>query len=417
MKTKNKILVINAGSSSIKFQLFSFITEAKQPVFTIICRGIVERIGIKDSNFSFSINHNGQFVKKERTKDIVNHVAGAQIIINALIEYEVITSYDEINKIGHRIVHGGEKFVTSTIIDQTVIAEIEACVSLAPLHNPPALKGLAAFQTLIPHAKHVAVFDTAFHATLPKEKYLYPVPYEWYQNYFVRRYGFHGISYRYILHKLTGILNKQAPAINAIVCHLGNGASICVIKNGKSFNTSMGLTPLDGLIMGTRSGIIDPAIPSYLCRVKPNTTIDSITNDLNKVSGLLGISQYSSDLRDIITAYNDDKHQHHKSSKLAIKMFVQSITSYILQYANDLNNNIDALVFTAGIGENSAFIRQLIVDEIAILKLALTSKNNTDKYEDYLQISTQRSQIPIYKIRTNEEIIICQDTYNLLINC
>ena len=416
MSEQNKILVINAGSSSIKFQLFNAINNGKQPDFTILCKGLVERISIKNSNFIIEIANGDNFIKYKVTKDIPDHVVGAQTVINALIKYNVINNFDDIKRIGHRIVHGGQKFNNSIVIDEKVIAGIKACIPLAPLHNPSALKGLLSFQKLVPNAKHVAVFDTSFHSTIPEEKYLYSVPYDWYKTYEVRKYGFHGISYRYILDKLTNILNKSKDKINAIICHLGNGASICAIKNGKSFNTSMGLTPLDGLIMGSRSGIIDPSIHGYMCNVKVQASIETITNDLNKSSGLLGISGHSSDLRDVLASSDDKNHKYYLQSQLAIKMFVQRITNYIVQYANDLNNNVDALVFTAGIGENSAIIRQLVVEEIKVLTLKLSTNKNNDNYNDYLEISDKQSQIPIFKIRTNEELMICQDTYNLLKN-
>lgn len=416
MSEQNKILVINAGSSSIKFQLFNAINNDKQPHFTILCKGLVERIAIKNSNFIIEIANGDNFIKHEVTKDIADHVIGAQTVIDALIEYKVINNFDDIKRIGHRMVHGGQKFNNSVVIDEKVIAGIKACIPLAPLHNPPALKGLSSFQKLVPHAKHVAVFDTSFHSTIPEEKYLYSVPYDWYKTYEVRRYGFHGTSYRYILDKLTNILNKPKDKINAIICHLGNGASICAIKNGKSFNTSMGLTPLDGLIMGSRSGIIDPSIHGYMCNVKAEATIETITNDLNKSSGLLGISGHSSDLRDVLASSNDKNHKYHLQSQLAIKMFVQRIANYIVQYGNDLDSNIDALVFTAGIGENSAIIRQLVIEEIKVFTLKLVTNKNNDKYNDYLEISDKQSEVPIFKIRTNEELMICQDTYNLLKN-
>ncbi|WP_308149989.1 acetate kinase [Spiroplasma sp. AdecLV25b] len=416
MSNHNKILVINAGSSSIKFQVFSIDETKNQPTFTILGKGLVERIGIKDSNFIIEVANGNDFTKHEGVQDIKDHVAGAQAVIDGLIKYQVIANFDDIARIGHRMVHGGQKFNSSIVLDKTVVSGIEACIPLAPLHNPPALKGLSAFQKLIPHAHHVAVFDTSFHTTIPQEKFLYSVPYEWYTDYEVRRYGFHGISYRYILEKLVIVMNKPQTKVNAIVCHLGNGASICAIKDGKSYNTSMGLTPLDGLIMGSRSGIIDPSIHGYMCDVKKGTTIASVTNDLNKASGLLGISQHSSDLRDVITASEDKIHPKHMESQLAIKMFVQRIANYIVQYANDLQNNIDALVFTAGIGENSFIIRDLVINEIKILALKLVDSKNKDKYDDFLLISDKQSQFPIYKIKTNEEIIICQDTYNLLLN-
>lgn len=412
----HKILVINAGSSSIKFQLFNVLN--KKPEFQIIAKGLIERIAIKDSKITIEIIENNSSIKYENQVDIPDHAFGAKLIIEQLKTYSVISDFNEIIGIGHRLVHGGEKFQTSTIITKAVENAIIENISLAPLHNPPALKGYNAFKALNPKLKHVAVFDTSFHHSLPEEKFLYSVPYNWYKKYQVRRYGFHGISYRYILIKLAKILKKEIKKVNAIVCHLGNGASITAIKNGKSFNTSMGLTPLDGLIMGTRSGIIDPSIHEYICEVTKGTknpeTIVSVTNTLNKESGLLGISEISSDIRDIDLAYHDKKHPKHEQAKLAIKMFTQRIANYIIQYANDLDNNVDALVFTAGIGENGTLIRQLIIDEIKVLSLKLNDKQNKQGYEDYLLISETDSKIPVYKIRTNEEIMICQDTYALL---
>lgn len=412
----NKILVINAGSSSIKFQLFNLLNQ--KPEFQILAKGLVERIGIENSKIIIEIIENNTSIKYEKQIAVSDHSFGAKLIIEQLKFFAVIKDFNEIIGIGHRLVHGGEKFKASTIINQTVENAIHKNISLAPLHNPAALKGYNAFKVLNPKIKHVAVFDTSFHMTLPEEKFLYSVPYNWYQKYSVRKYGFHGISYRYILSKLSEILKKEKNNINAIVCHLGNGASICAIKNGQSYNTTMGLTPLDGLIMGTRSGIIDPSIHEYICEITKNTndaqTINSLTTILNKESGLLGISEVSSDIRDVIKAKEQQEHPKSQQASLAIKMFCQRIANYIIQYVNDLDNKVDALVFTAGIGENATLIRKWVIEEIKILLLNLDSKKNNQDYEDYLLISDENSVIPIYKIRTNEEIIICRDTYDLL---
>ncbi|MBE4704396.1 acetate kinase [Spiroplasma platyhelix] len=412
----DKILVINAGSSSIKFQLFNILSS--KPEFQILAKGLVERIGIKDSRVSIELIQNNSFIKYDKQIDVQDHAFGAKLIIEQLQLYSVISNFDEIVGIGHRLVHGGEKFKTSTIINQAAENAIIKSVSLAPLHNPAALKGYNAFKALNPKIKHVAVFDTSFHMTLPEEKYLYSTPYQWYQKYQVRKYGFHGISYRYILEKLAAILKKDEKKINAVVCHLGNGASICAIKDGQSFNTTMGLTPLDGLIMGTRSGVVDPSIHQYICEITKNTsdaqTIASVTDILNKESGLLGISGVSSDIRDVTAAKEDENHPKHHLASLAIKMFCQRIANYIIQYSNDLDNKVDALVFTAGIGENGVLIRKWVLEEIKILSLKLNSKANEEKYDDYVLISDLSSVFPIYKIRTNEEIIICHDTYELL---
>lgn len=412
----DKILVINAGSSSIKFQLFSIIN--KQPEFQLLAKGLVERIGIKDSKVSIELLEGTSLIKYDKQIDVADHAFGAKLIIEQLQLYSVIQSFDEVVGVGHRLVHGGEKFKESTIITQAVETALIKSISLAPLHNPAALKGYNAFKALNAKIKHVAVFDTSFHMTLPEEKYLYSTPYQWYQKYQVRKYGFHGISYRYILEKLSTILKKDEQQINAVVCHLGNGASICAIKNGASYNTTMGLTPLDGLMMGTRSGVIDPSIHQYICEVTKDTsepqTIMSVTDALNKESGLLGVSGVSSDVRDVTAAKEDESHPRHHFASLAIKMFCQRIASYIIQYVNDLENKVDAVVFTAGIGENANLIRQWILAEIKVLNLQLDSKTNDQKYDDYLLISSMQSVLPIYKIRTNEEIMICQDTYNLL---
>lgn len=416
MQTNGKILVINAGSSSIKFQLFQLLNE--KPEFQILAKGLVERIAISGSRIVTEIIKNKSAITHEKTITIKDHDFGAKLIIEQLKAFKVIKDFDEVIGIGHRLVHGGQKFITSTIINDQVETALIESVALAPLHNPPALKGYNAFKVLNPKIKHVAVFDTSFHCTLPAEKYLYSVPYSWYQNHQIKRYGFHGISYRYILEKLTEILKKPAQNINAIVCHLGNGASVCAIKKGQSYNTSMGLTPLDGLIMGTRSGIIDPSIHNYLCQItkdsKQPETIISITDALNKASGLLGISEVSSDIRDVVAAQNDNKHPKQKQADLAIKMFSQRVANYIIQYTNDLDNQVDALVFTAGIGENAAGIRQAIIDEIKILSIKLNEQKNQTSYSDYLLISESNTKIPVYKIRTNEEIMICYDTFTLI---
>lgn len=416
METNDKILVINAGSSSIKFQLFQLLNN--QPEFQILAKGLVERIAISGSRIVTEIIKNKSVTEHEKVIAIKDHDFGAKLVIEQLKTFKVIKNFDEIVGIGHRLVHGGQKFVTSTIITEEVEAGLIESIALAPLHNPPALKGYNAFKALNPKIKHVAVFDTSFHSTLPAEKYLYAVPYSWYQNHQIKRYGFHGISYRYILEQLTKVLKKPEQNINAIVCHLGNGASVCAIKKGQSYNTSMGLTPLDGLIMGTRSGIIDPSIHNYLCEItkdsKKPETIASVTDALNKASGLLGISEVSSDIRDVLATQNDVKHPKQKQAQLAIKMFTQRIANYIIQYANDLDNQVDALVFTAGIGENAAEIRQGVINEIKILSLKLNDQKNQQSYSDALLISETSSEIPVYKIRTNEEIMICYDTFALI---
>ncbi|WP_348736130.1 acetate kinase [Spiroplasma endosymbiont of Ammophila pubescens] len=393
------ILVINAGSSSMKFQLYK-VDSAKN--YEVICKGLAERINIDGI---FTLKFNGQeFQTKENFPD---HKAAAKVLIAKLKEHHIIQDFTDIQGIGHRIVHGGEKFTQSIIINDEVFAEIKRMVTLAPLHNPPAIAAIEAFRKIV-DVPNVAVFDTSFHTTIPEENYLYSVPYEWYSNYQVRRYGFHGISYRYITKQLAEILQKPVTEVNAIICHLGNGASICAVKNGKSFNTSMGLTPLEGLIMGTRSGDIDPSIHQFIAN-QTGATLDEITNTLNKESGLLGISGVSSDLRDVFKSSTNNQR-----SKLALLMSTKRIAKYIVSYANDLKTKLDAIVFTAGIGENSDEMRQLVVNEVTLLNLELSSSANQRSYETENLISTPKADVLVYAMRTNEEVMICEDTYHLI---
>lgn len=393
------ILIINTGSSSIKFQLYKIISKKN---FKIICKGLIELI---ENNGIFTIKFNN---KKIKTNEYLpDYNIATKILINKLKEHKIINNLNNIKGIGHRIVHGGEKFVKSLIINNKILIEIENMITLAPLHNKNAIIVIKNFIKIF-NIPNIAVFDTSFHTTIPEENYLYSVPYEWYINYKVRRYGFHGISYRYITKRLSIILKKSINKINAIICHLGNGSSICSIKNGKSFNTTMGLTPLEGLIMGTRSGDIDPSIFQFIAN-KTGITLDEITNILNKKSGLLGISGISSDLRDIFKSSINNKR-----SKLALLMSVKRIAKYIICYINEMKIKPDAIVFTAGIGENSYKIRKLIIKEINLLNLKLSNLSNKKLYNEENLISDKKSDIPIYAIKTNEEIIICEDTYNLI---
>lgn len=394
------ILVISTGSSSIKFQLFQ---QDENQAFISICKGWAERIFVDGV---ITIEYKGE--KHTYEKPLTNYVETINYIFDYLKALKVINSIEEIKGIGHRVVHGADQFKQSMLASQKVIKELEQ-INLAPLHNPAAIAVLKIMDEML-NVKNVLVFDTSFHNTIEPEKFLYPVDYQWYEQFKVRRYGFHGISYRFICKKLAAILNKPENKVNAIVCHLGNGASVCAIKNGLSFNTSMGLTPLEGLMMGTRCGDIDPSIADYIAS-QTGQTISQITNSLNKQSGLLAISNISSDIRDVIKAMNS----HDKRATLAIKMFVQRIAKYIVDYANQLKVALDAIVFTAGIGENSSLIRQMVIDEVSLLNLKIDVKANETKYDQFNLISQAPSQYPIYAIRTNEEIIICEDT-NLLIN-
>ncbi|AGM26382.1 acetate kinase [Spiroplasma syrphidicola EA-1] len=392
------ILVINAGSSSMKFQLYKINGEND---FEVICKGLAERIYLDGR---FIIKYNGE--EFETNEQLPDHSATAKVLINKLKEHKVIKDFSDIKGIGHRIVHGGERFTQSTIITDEVFMEIKKMITLAPLHNPPSIAAIEAFRNIIA-VPNVAVFDTSFHTTIPEENYLYSVPYEWYKEHQVRRYGFHGISYRYITSHLAKMLEKPVEEVNAVICHLGNGASMCAVKKGKSFNTSMGLTPLEGLIMGTRSGDIDPSIHQYIA-TQTGQDLATITDILNKKSGLVGISGVSSDLRDVFASSKENPR-----SRLALKMSSKRIAKYLLAYANELDGEVDAIVFTAGIGENSAAMRQLVINNLKILKVDLDPIANEEKYDSEKLISSTRSVLPIYAIRTDEEIMICTDTYNL----
>ncbi len=386
----------------MKFQLFN-INENK---YISVCKGLAEKIFI-DGNFIFEHND-----KKTETKiNIPDHERAAEIIVKTLIDNKIVKSFDEIDSVGHRIVHGGEFFKKSSLVTKDSIEKIKKCYKLAPLHNPPAIIGIEAFQKILKNVKMTCVFDTSFHTTIPEYNYIFPVPYKWYRDLSVRRYGAHGTSYRYILLKLSKILKKKSKKINTIVCHLGNGASICVIKNGESLNTTMGLTPLGGLMMGTRSGDLDPSILDYIASSLKLETAE-IVNKLNNESGFLGVSEISPDLRTV----SNSAEKGNKQAILAIEIFTNRVVNYIIRYQNELANNIDALVFTGGIGENSVLIRKMIIDKIKILNIKIDAKQNDISYDDYKLISDSNSEIDVYCIRTNEELVICLDTIKLLYN-
>ena len=393
------ILVINAGSSSLKFKLYEI---SKENNFNDICEGLAERIYV-DGKFTIKF----QDKKLTYDLDLPNHKEAVNFLTKKLIELKIIQSFDEIHGIGHRVVHGGEKFVQSTIITDDVMFELKKSICLAPLHNPPAIATIKAFQELL-QVPAVVAFDTSFHATMPIENFLYASPYEWYTDYKVRRYGMHGISYRYVIKKIAKYLNKPVEKTNIIACHLGNGASVCAIKNGKSYITSMGITPLEGLIMGTRSGDLDPTLIDYMHQTT-KMTIDEYVTALNKKSGLLGLSGLSSDLRDIEAAAAKGD----KRCQLTIKMFVKRLCKYIAWYQNELENNVDAVVFTAGIGENSAIIRESVGKHLKTMDLEICPNRNKESYENILLISNDNAKIKTVAIRTNEELMICEDVFNL----
>ena len=390
-----KILAINAGSSSLKFKLINM------PEEIVLAEGNIERIGKEDAIFNFKTNE----VKDKRTLAIRNHEYAVELLIKGLIEKAIIKDLREITGVGHRVVHGGEKFNDSVVIDADVIKEIEKISDLAPLHNPHNLKAIKIFQAKIPGVIEVAVFDTAFHQSMPKEAYLYGVPYEWYLNYGIRKYGFHGTSHQYVSSRVEKILNKKDA--KTIVCHLGNGGSLCAVNAGKSIDTTMGFTPLTGLIMGTRCGDIDPAIISFMMS-KTKKSLSEIENDLNKKSGLLGISGRSNDSREIEAGIEEGDER----SILAQRMFTRKIATYISSY-HVLLDGADAIAFTGGIGENSPLTRQEIIDRLSVLGVKLDPELNKKRGAENL-ISQEDSTIKCFVIPTNEEIMIARDVIRLI---
>ncbi|WP_297392337.1 acetate kinase [uncultured Peptoniphilus sp.] len=395
-----KILVINCGSSSLKYQLIDMETEE------LMAKGLVERIGIEGSR----IKHE-TIGKEKKTIEtpMQDHKRALELVMESLTneEYGAIKSLDEIDAVGHRVVHGGEDFAQSVIIDEKVLKGIEDNVEIAPLHNPPNIMGIKACQRLLPNVKQVAVFDTAFHQTMPAESYIYALPYEYYEKYKIRRFGFHGTSHKYITNRAAEMLGKDVNEVNLITCHLGNGSSICAVKNGKSIDTSMGFTPLEGIAMGTRCGDLDPAILPFLME-KENLSTDEINTLINKKSGVLGISGVSSDFRDIEAARDEGN----KRAKLALDIFEKRVRGYIGSYMTELDH-VDAIVFTAGVGENSIEMRESIVNGLKSLGLKIDTERNNVRGEDKL-ISADDSSIKIFVIPTNEELMIARDTKALV---
>ena len=395
-----KYLVINAGSSSLKFSLYEM-PEGKE-----IVNGYIEKIGQQDS--FYTLKYNGQ--KIEKNKVIMNHAESVQVMLDELLENNFINDVSEIKGVGHRVLHGGEKYADSVVIDDEVITNIESLIKLGPLHQPGNLVGIRAMQEAIPEATQVAVFDTAFHQTIPEENYIYPVPYSWYEENGVRKYGFHGTSHKYITETMQQYLDRED--VNLIICHVGSGASMSCIKNGKCYNTTMGLTPLDGLMMGTRSGSIDPSIIEYICKER-NLTVEEVTNILNKESGLKGISG-KNDLRDVDALAE----QGNSNAKLAQLLLEKSIINFIAQYYFELQGDVDAIVFTAGVGENVSYIREDIVNFISEpmgIKLNKEVNDNIAKFKENQSgiITTEDSKVKVIVIPTNEEYMILKDTYNL----
>ena len=393
------VLVINCGSSSLKYQLIDSQTEA------VLAKGLCERIGIDGR-----LVYEKAGCDKEVTEAAMpTHKQAIQLVLDALVNPTTgaIADLTAIDAVGHRVVHGGEKFATSTVLTEEVIAVIEECNDLAPLHNPANLIGIRACQELMPNVPMVAVFDTAFHQTMPEIAYMYGLPYEYYEKYAVRRYGFHGTSHSYVSKRAADILGKDYSELKTIVCHLGNGASICAVNGGKSVDTSMGLTPLEGLIMGTRSGDVDPSILDFIAQ-KENLTLSEVMNVLNKKSGVEGISGVSSDFRDLSAAAAEGNHR----AELAIDAFAYRVVKYIGAYVAAMNG-VDAICFTAGLGENDAATRAKIVANLGYLGIAIDEEANNIRGKEVV-ISTADSKVKVLTIPTNEELAICRETVALV---
>ncbi|SHH28391.1 acetate kinase [Caloranaerobacter azorensis DSM 13643] len=395
-----KILVINCGSSSLKYQLIDMTNEE------VLAKGLAERIGIDGSR----VKH--RTIGKEEViieKPMSNHKVALEIVLNALTDSEhgAIKSMEEISAVGHRVVHGGEKFSGSVVIDDEVLKVLRECSDLAPLHNPPNIMGIEACQELMPNTPMVGVFDTAFHQTMPKSSYIYPLPYELYEKYGIRKYGFHGTSHKYVSNRAAEILGKDINELNIITCHLGNGASLAAIKRGKSIDTSMGFTPLEGLVMGTRCGDIDPAIVTFLME-KENMSISEVNNLLNKKSGVLGISGVSSDFRDIEEAAA----KGNERAQLALDKFTSRVKKYIGAYAA-IMGGVDVIVFTAGLGENSPETREAICEGLEFMGIEIDKDKNKVRGKETI-VSTENSKVKVLVVPTNEELMIARETKALV---
>ena len=397
-----KVLVLNSGSSSIKYQLFNMENEH------VLMKGVVERIGIEDAFLEYE-NEDGEEFKVE--SEIPDHSKGIKLVIDSLLDEEngVLDSMDEIAAVGHRVVHGGEKFAHSTLISDEVVEKMEEVSELAPLHNPPNLAGIKVCKEMMPETPQVGVFDTAFHQSMPEEAYMYAIPYEYYEKYGVRRYGFHGTSHKFVAKKAAELMDKDPKDVKVITCHLGNGASVAAVDGGESVDTSMGLTPLEGLVMGTRSGDIDPAIIPFLMK-KEGLEADEVDNILNKKSGLLGVSGVSNDSRDVKEAAKNGNER----AELARKLFNYRVKKYIGSYAAAMGG-VDAIVFTAGIGENAKDVRKDVMEDMEFLGIEIDEEAN-DVRGEKREISTKDSKVKVFTIPTNEELVIARDTEEIVNN-
>lgn len=396
-----RIIVLNCGSSSIKYQLFEMTTKE------VLAKGVVEKIGL-----------HGSFIKNERNDgdklllegDIYDHQSGIEYVLGILtsIKHGSITNFEEIDAVGHRIVHGGEKFNSSALITDEVIRMMEQCIDLAPLHNPPNLKGIFAMQALLPNVPQVGVFDTAFHQTMPDFAYMYAIPFPLYKKYAIRRYGFHGTSHRYVSQRGAEIICTDIKSLKIITCHLGNGASVAAIKDGVSVDTSMGLTPVEGLIMGTRSGDLDLGVLTYLM-MKEELDINTANTLINKHSGMLGITGVSSDMREIMNAAENGNER----AKLGLNMYHYRIKKYIGSYAAAMGG-LDMLIFTGGIGENSDYTRAEVVKDLQFLGIDFDFEKNEGVRGEEMILTKDSSRVKVLVIPTNEELIIAEDTMNCL---
>ena len=394
-----KILVLNCGSSSLKYQLIDGDTEA------VLAKGLCERIGI-DGMLKHEPEGKEKFVSNDPLPD---HATAVQAVMDALVdpEHGVIKSVDEIGAVGHRVVHGGEYFANSVLIMEEVKDALRKCVDLAPLHNPANIIGIEACEKLMPGVPQVGVFDTAFHQTMPEKAYLYALPYKYYEKYKVRKYGFHGTSHRFVSQECAKLMGRPIEELKIVTCHLGNGASICAVRKGISVDTSMGFTPLDGLAMGTRSGSVDPAAVLYIMK-KENLSVDEMDHILNKESGVLGISGVSSDFRDIEAAEGEGNER----ATSALDLFAYRVAKTIGEYVTAMKG-VDAIVFTAGLGENSATMRQVICDYLRYLGIELDSYSNSQRGKA-IEITTKQSRVQVFVIPTNEELVIARDTRDIV---
>ena len=399
------ILVLNCGSSSIKYQLFDMGEKAD-----VIAKGVVERIGFTDAVITHKPTGKDKF---KHITPIMDHTTGINLIMEALInkDHGVIQKIEEIAAVGHRVVQGGEKYLESVLITKEVIRDIEACIDLAPLHNPANLSGIISVETLLPGLPQIAVFDTSFHQSMPPHAYMYAIPREYYEKYGVRKYGFHGTSHKYVFKKASEIMGKDTREMKVVSCHLGNGASVSAIEHGRSMDTSMGFTPVDGLIMGTRTGDIDPGVLLYLAD-KEHLSLKGISNMINKRSGMMGISEISSDMRDLELAY----YEGNERANLALTMFAYRVKKFIGAYAA-IMNGLDCVIFTGGIGENDFNIRRMIAQNMEYLGLDFDeTQNHGVKGEDKI-ISKPDSRVTVMVVKTNEELVIATDTYKILEKC